>query len=107
MAQPAKSKRTIAINAEYRLAFPDADNIVIERLVIVDPTRSPNFKDGDDPTIRTEWRNIGKYFGTVPEALTHLLEHSVRTGQATALHEVLDEITAFRRHIDALLGVGV
>ena len=103
-----KQKRTIAINAEYRLAFPDADNIVIERLVSVDPTKSPTFDPAKhNATIRQEWRGLGKYYATIPKALTGLLEYSIRNGQATTLREALDEITAFRRHIDALMGVEV
>lgn len=103
-----KSKRTIAVNAEYRLAFPDADNIVIERLITVDPTKSPQYDpEKHSGDIRQEWRSIGKYYATIPKALTGLLEYSVRNGQASTLAEVLDEITAFRRHIDALMGVEV
>lgn len=101
-----KTKRTIAVNEEYRLAFPDADNIVIERLVTIDPTKAPAF----DPTkhsgdIRQEWRNIGKYYATIPKALAGLLEYSVRNGQATDIREILNEVAAFRREIGALFGL--
>lgn len=107
-AKTTQPKRTIAVNDEYRLAFPDADNIVIERLVTVDPTRAPQFDPAKhDATIRQEWRSIGKNFGTVPKALTFLNEYKIRTGNAANLREVLDEIRAFRAHIDGLLGVDV
>ncbi|MGN7387781.1 hypothetical protein [Sporosarcina sp. SAFN-015] len=106
MTTPAK--RTIAIDAEYRLAFPDADNIVIERLITVDPTKSPAFDpDKHDATIRQEWRSVGKYFATIPRALTFLNEYKIRTGDATTLREVLDELRAFKAHVDALLSAEV
>lgn len=101
-------KRTIEINEDFRLAFPDSDNIVIERLVTVDPTRAPQFDPAKhDATIRQEWRSIGKNFGTVPKALTFLNEHIIRTGDAADMREVIDEIRAFRAYIDGLLGVEV
>lgn len=101
-----KEKRTIAINAEYRLSFPDADNIVIERLTTIDPTKSPNFNpDKHSPILRTEWRSIGKYFSTIPKALAGLLEYSLCNGEATTLREILEEVATFRREIDALFGL--
>src|SRR6185437_12136061 len=99
-------RRTIAIDSEYRLAFPDADNIVIERLVTVDPTKSPTFDPAKhDATPRQEWRSVGKYFATIPKALTFLNEYKVRTGDAKDFCEVLDEIREFRRHLDDLFGL--
>ncbi len=98
-------RKTIAIDDEYRLAFPDSDNITIERLVTIDPTKAPAFdpkKHSAD--LRTEWRSIGKYYATVPKALSGLLEYKIRTGEAASLREVLYEIRDFRRHIDGLLG---
>ena len=102
------SKRTLEINSKYRLAFPDADNIVIERLTTVDPTKAPAFDPTKhSPEIRAEWRSIGKHFGTVPKALTFLNEYLIRTGDAKNLREVLVQIDAFRAHIDGLLGAEV
>lgn len=98
------TKRTIAINADYRLTFDDA-NVMIERKVTVDPTKAPAFDPSKhDAAIRTEWRNIGKYYATIPAALSGLLEHSIRNGSATTIREVLVEIDEFRRHINGLLG---
>lgn len=106
-AKSPKPKRTIAINESYRLAFDDA-NIIIERLVTVDPTKSPAFDPTKhSPNIRTEWRSTGKYYATIPKALTALLEYQIRTGEAATLREVLVEIDAFRTHIDGLLGAEV
>ncbi|MET3658461.1 hypothetical protein [Sporosarcina psychrophila] len=105
-----KPKRTIAINSDYRLTFDDA-NVMIERLVTVDPTKAVNWaekeSEGADPTPRQEWRNTGKYYATIPQALTGLLEHSIRNGEAATLREVLVEIDAFRTHINGLLGAEV
>lgn len=99
------TKRTIAIDEEYRLAFPDLSNITIERLVIIDPTKSPTFDpEKHSKEIRTEWRSINKYYSTIPKALSGLLEYKIRTGDATTLREVLYDIKDFRRHIDGLLG---
>lgn len=102
------TKRTITVNEEYRLVL-SADNVMIERLTTVDPTNAVNWAkkevEGADPAPYEEWRNIGKYFGNIPKALTYLQEYSVRLGDATNLVEVLAEMQAFRRHIDAVLGV--
>ena len=101
------TRRTIAINADYRLAFDDA-NVMIERLTTVDPTKAPAF----DPTkhgteLRQEWKSTGKYYATIPKALTALLEQSIRNGESATLREVLVEIDAFRTHINGLLGAEV
>lgn len=100
-------RRTIAINEDYRIIFLDADNIGIERIVTVDPTKSPAFDpEKHDAVIRTEWRSTGKHYATVPKALTGLLELSIRSGTAVTLRQLLGEVQAFRAHIDELLGIG-
>jgi hypothetical protein len=102
------TRKTIAIDGtNFRLAF-DADNVMIEELISVDPTKAPAFDASKhDATIRQEWRNIGKYFATIPKALTYLLEYKLRTGDATTLAEVRYDIAEFRRHIDGLLDTEV
>ena len=102
------TKRTLTINEEYRLIFMDAENIGIERLTPIDPTKAPAFDpEKHSADIRYEWRNLGKNYGTIPKALSGVLEYSIRNGTATLLREVLYEIRDFRAHIDELLGVEV
>lgn len=101
------TKRTIAVNANYRL-IADTDNVMIERLVTVDPTKSPAFDATmHSPELRQEWRNIEKYFASIPKALAFLIEYDSRVGADATLGEVLGEIRAFRAHIDVLLGAEV
>jgi len=98
-------RRTIAINNTYRLSI-DADNVQIESLNTVDPTKSPAFDPAKhSPDIRAEWKSIGKFFSTVPKALTYLQIHSLGDGEDATLLEILAEVKAFRAHIDGLLGV--
>lgn len=98
-------RRRIAIDDEYRLLI-DADSVMIERLVAIDPTRSPRFDaTKDDPTPRQEWRNIEKYYATIPQALDGLKERKLRTGSAADLRELLTEAREFRAHLDALFGL--
>lgn len=97
-------KRTIVIDEEYRLVF-DELNVMIERMTTIDPTKAPSFDpDKHDATPRHEWKNIGKYYATIPQAIAGLLDYKMRNGTATNLRELRDEIAGFRRHIDALMG---
>lgn len=102
--QTKPSKRIIEITGtDYRLTFLDADNIVIERLIDVDPTKSPAF----DPTkqsaaIRQEWRSIGKFYSSIPAAFEGVLKHALSSGPDTDVRGLLVELQAFRAELKAL-----
>lgn len=97
------TKRTIEINAEFRLAFPDDSNIVIERLVTVDPTKSPAFDPTkQSPEIRQEWRSIGKFYASIPAALEGVLKHALSSGPDTDVRGLLVELQAFRAELREL-----
>ena len=101
------TKRIIAINAEYRLAF-DADNIQIERLNTVDPTKAPAFDpEKHSPELRTEWKTIGKYYATIPAAFEGVLKHALSSGPDTDVRGLLVELQAFRTELKALWSTGV
>ena len=96
------TKRTIAINADYRLSI-DADNTQIERLITVDPTKSPNYdaeKHGTE--IRHEWRSIGKFYASIPAAREGVLKHALSSGPDTDVRGLLVEMQAFRAELRAL-----
>lgn len=100
-------RKHIAIDATYRLLL-DADNIQIEVLTAIDPTKSPQYDpDKHTDTVRYEWQSIGKYYSSLPQALSGLLEYSIRTGDATTLAEVRYDIAEFRWHVDGLLNTEV
>ena len=96
------TKRTIAINAEFRLSI-DVDNVQIERLVTVDPTKSPAFNaEKHDAAIRQEWRSIGKFYASIPAALEGVLKHALSSGPDTDVRGLLVELQAFRTELRAL-----
>lgn len=97
------TKKHIEIDAKHRLSL-DADNIQIEVLTAIDPTKSPQYDpEKHSAEMRYEWQSIGKYYSSLPKALTGLLEYSIRTGDATTLGEIRYDIAEFRRHVDGLL----
>lgn len=98
------TKRLIEINADYRLAI-DTDNIQIERLITVDPTRTVGYDPEKHGTeIRQEWRSIGKFYSSIPAAFEGVLKHALSSGPDTDVRGLLVEIQSFRAHIDGLLG---
>lgn len=100
-------RKHIAIDDKHRLSL-DADNIQIEVLTAIDPTKAPQYDPAKHSAeIRTEWMSIGKYYSSLPKALTGLLEYSIRTGDAETLAEIRYDIAEFRRHVDGLLGAEV
>jgi len=100
-------RKHIEIDANHRLLL-DADNIQIEVLNAIDPTKAPAYDpEKHDAAIRYEWQSIGKYYSSLPKALSGLLEYSIRTGDATTLKEIRYDIAEFRRHVDGLLNTEV
>ena len=93
----------IEISDKYRITS-DELQIIIQRKHTVDPTKSPTF----DPKtmsaeLRTEWRPW-KYCGKVAQAIEVIARQNVLESDATTLKELRDEISAFRREINAKLG---
>ena len=83
----------------YRIRNHDALNIVVERLVEIDPTKSPAFDpDKHDGAIRYEYREP-KYHSSVESALASLVGRAAGDSGARTLSELLDEIKQFKREI--------
>lgn len=96
------TKRTIVINADYRLSI-DTDNVQIERLITVDPTRTVGYDPEKHGTeIRTEWRSIGKFYASIPAALEGVLKHALSSGPDTDVRGLLVEFQSFRAELRAL-----
>lgn len=97
------TKRIITIeNTDYRLSI-DADNYQIERLITVDPTKSPNYDaTKHSPEIRQEWRSIGKFYGSIGAAFEGVLKHTLSSGPDTDVRGLLVELQAFRAELRAL-----
>ena len=96
------TKRIVTITVDYRLSI-DTDNIQIECLTQVDPKKSPQYDEDKHGTeIRHEWKTIGKYYGTIPAALSGILEHALRNGEDTDVRGLLVEFDDFRAELRAL-----
>ncbi|WP_060210223.1 hypothetical protein [Sporosarcina koreensis] len=97
------TKRIIEITGtDYRLSM-DADNIQIERLTTVDPTRAVGYDPEKHGTeVRQEWRSIGKYYTNIPAALEGVLHHALRNGPDTDVRGLLVELQSFRAELKAL-----
>lgn len=91
----------IAVNDDYKL-ISDGMQIIVQRKHIIDPTKSPNFKEGDDTTKREEWKTW-KYCGKVEQALELILRQRIFESDASTLKELQDEIVSFKQKIRLLL----
>ena len=82
----------------------DSHNVIIQRRHIVDPTKSPVFKEGvTDPTLRVEYRDW-KYAQSLTQVADILLQQRIRESDAVSLRELTAEIVSFKREISALIG---
>jgi hypothetical protein len=107
-------KLNVALSPSHRLTSDGMQFIVQERH-IVDPTRSPVFKDGMDATLREEWKDRG-YYRLNAEGLRCAIESVVIRDVAESDAETLTELfgilraeieritTAISRGIDGKLG---
>lgn len=96
------SKRTISVNEEYRLSI-DPDNIQIERLITIDPTRTVGYDPAKHGTeIRQEWRSLGKFYSNIPSAFEGVLKHALSSGPDTDVRGLLVELQAFRAELRAM-----
>src|SRR5690606_22201808 len=87
----------------YRIRNYDSLNIVVERLVEIDPTKSPAFDpDKHSGAIRYEYREP-KYHSTVESALASLVGRAAGDSGAGTLSELVDGITQFKREIRRLM----
>ncbi len=97
----------IQVSEEFRIKS-DTRNVIVERMYMTDPTKSPNWKQleekGADPSPRESWREVS-YHSTVAKAIVSIGEQKVRDSEATTLKELLDEIRDFNGEIRALLDV--
>ncbi len=93
---------SIEVSGKYRITS-DEMQIVIQRKHTVDPTKSPNYDaETMSAELRTEWRNW-KYCGKVSQAIELIARQNVLESDATSLKQLRDEISAFRREINAKL----
>lgn len=89
----------------FRITTPDSFNVVVERKVIVDPTKSPSYDPRKyDGALREDWREP-KYYSTLEKALESLLERAARHSEATNLSELIEELKEFKREIRRLMSL--
>lgn len=93
----------ITVADQFKLTS-DGMQIIISRKRMVDPTKSPRFKEGEhDPTPREDYVTW-KYAGSVSSALNIILQQKVFESEATTLKQLQHEIASFRHEIKELLG---
>ncbi len=89
----------------FRIRKYDTLNIVVERLVSIDPTKSPSFDpEKHNGEIRNEYREP-KYHATLESALSSLVERAAIESDVSILKELLDEIKQYKREIKRLMCV--
>lgn len=95
----------ITVNSQYKITS-DERNVIVNRKIIVDPTKAPNWAkrqaEGADPTPREEWREVS-YHSTLDKALAAIIDQEVLDSDATTLAEIISEIREFQREIKALV----
>lgn len=90
-------------NQSYQIRSHDALNIVVERLVEVDPTKSPAFDpEKHSADVRLDWREPS-YYSTVEKALVALPDRVMRNSDAETLAELIDELHELRHEIRRLM----
>ncbi|KQL18805.1 hypothetical protein [Cytobacillus solani] len=94
----------ITVNSTYKLTS-DPMQVIVNRKHIVDPTKSPNWErmkaEGKSGEPRIEWREVA-YCRTVEQALNWIAEQTQRDSNAESIAELLGEIQAIRREINAI-----
>jgi len=94
----------IQVNDDYKLTSDDL-NIIVNKRVMVDPTKAPNWAaraaKGADPTPRADWKEVA-YCSRLDQALQRIVEQQVRDSDATELRQLIDEIKQYNRQITAL-----
>lgn len=89
----------------YRIRRHDVLNIVVERLVTIDPTKSPAYDpEKHSSELRKEYREP-KHHSSLELAIGSLVGRAAGEGDATTLRELSDEIKAYRREIKRLMSV--
>lgn len=91
----------VVVNKDFKLKS-DGMQIIIQRSHVVDPTLSPNFKEGDDTKKRQEWKSW-KYCGKIEHALNTILKQRIFESDAKTLKELRNEIVSFKQEVKALL----
>lgn len=91
----------IQVDNNYKLTS-DGLQIVIQRKHIVDPTKSPKFKEGDNKERRETWKPW-KYCSTIERALEIILQQYIFESNAKTLKELQDEIRLFKQEMKSIL----
>ncbi|WP_078548693.1 hypothetical protein [Litchfieldia alkalitelluris] len=91
----------IVINNDYKITS-DSLNVIINRSITIDPTKSPRWKEGMATEIREEWREVA-YFPNIIQAADWLMNQHIRDSRANTLLDLVDEIKRFEREITAKL----
>lgn len=93
----------VQITEDYRIISDESNGqFIVQRRHIVDPTKSPAFKDGMDPTKREVYKDR-TYHARLEQAISEVLRLKLIESDAESLAQIIAEIKAFRTHIDELM----
>lgn len=85
----------------YKLVS-DGTQIIIEKEYTVDPTKSPNFKEGQSTEKYKKFKTF-KYAGKLEHAIDIIMRDKVFNSDSEKLKELKDEIVSFKEYIANLL----
>lgn len=86
-------------NGDYKITS-DSYNVIVNKLISIDLTKSPKREEGDSKELRYEYREI-TYQPKVDSALKSLAEHKIRQSGAETLGDLRHEIQQIYRDISA------
>ena len=70
----------------------------------VDPTKSPNFKEGSSTKKYMKWESLGKYATTLSRALKIIINEEVHNSDCKELKEVVKLIEDLESKLEDALG---
>ena len=91
----------IQVTDDYKLTS-DGMQIIIQKRHIVDPTKSPKFKEGQSTEKYEDFRTW-KYCGKIEQAIDLILRQQILESDAKDLKELKHEVISFRQRIEAAL----
>lgn len=94
----------VQITEDYRI-ISDTTNgqFIVQRRHIVDPTKSPAYKEGVTDSAKREVYKDRTYHARIEQAISEVLRLKLIESDAESLAQIIAEIKAFRTHIDELM----
>ncbi|BAK15837.1 hypothetical protein SSIL_1414 [Solibacillus silvestris StLB046] len=91
----------IQVTDDYKLTS-DGMQIIVQKRHIIDPTKSPKFKEGQSTEKYEDFRTW-KYCGKVEQAIELIIQQKIFESDAANLKELKREITDFKEYVKNIL----